>query len=92
MLLPVHERLLISSPWGWRLGKGGHDHAEQQQRPQPDRQLVGRNEFDDGSGSNRTGPCVAIRLVTQRHPAKTVLVISLGPSLHQAGRGAFQNK
>src|SRR5262245_39533654 len=45
--------------------KGGHDHAKRQQRRQPDRQLVGRNELDDGSGSDRTGPCVAIRLVTR---------------------------
>ena len=62
MLLPVHERL---SAWGWRL-KGGHDRAKQQQRRQLDRQLVGRNELDDGSGSDRTGPYVAIRLVAMR--------------------------
>src|SRR5262249_13758427 len=48
--------------------KGGHDYAKRQQRRQPDGQLVGRNELDDGSGSDRTGPCVAIRLVTRtRH-------------------------
>ena len=48
--------------------KGGHDYAKRQQRRQPDRQLVGRNELDDGSGSVRTGPCMAIRLVTRtRH-------------------------
>jgi hypothetical protein len=52
---------------GWRL-KGGHDHAKQQQRRQPDRQLVGRNELDDGSGGDRTGPCVAIRLITRTRP------------------------
>src|SRR5262244_580294 len=45
--------------------KGGHDYAKRQQRRQPDGQLVGRNELDDGSGSDRTGPCVAIRLVTR---------------------------
>jgi len=48
--------------------KGGHDYAKRQQRRQPDRQLVGGNELDDGSGSDRTDPCVAIRLVTRtRH-------------------------
>src|SRR5215813_2616288 len=45
--------------------KGGHDYAKRQQRRQPDRQLVGRNELDDGSGSDCTGPCIAIRLVTR---------------------------
>ena len=44
--------------------KGGRDYAKRQQRRQPDRRLMGRNELDDGSGSDRTGPCVAIRLVT----------------------------
>ena len=48
--------------------KEGHDYAKPQQRRQPDRQLMGRNELDDGSGSDRTGPCMAIRLVTRtRH-------------------------
>ena len=48
--------------------KGGRDYAKRQQRRQPDRQLVGGNELDDGSGSDRTDPCVAIRLVTRtRH-------------------------
>src|SRR5215467_13567059 len=45
--------------------KGGHDYAKRQQRRQPDRQLVGRNELDDGSSSDCTGPCMAIRLVTR---------------------------
>ena len=31
---------------------------------QPERQLVGRNELDDGSGSDPTGRIVAIPLVT----------------------------
>src|SRR5262249_25789776 len=48
--------------------KGGYDYAKRQQGRQPNRQLVGRNELDDGSGSDRAGPCVAIRLVTRtRH-------------------------
>src|SRR5215831_13316565 len=58
------------SPVNRRAGvlKGGRDYAKRQQRRQPDRQLVGRNELDDGSGSDRTGPCVAIRPVTRtRH-------------------------
>ena len=48
---------------GWRL-KGGHDHAKQQQRRQPERQLVGRNDLDDGCGSDPTGHTLAIPLVT----------------------------
>src|SRR6516165_5677563 len=46
------------------LCRGGHDHANRQQRRQPERQLVGRNELDDGSGSDPTGHIVAIPLVT----------------------------
>ena len=57
MLLPVHECLLS-------VGAGGHDHANRQQRRQPERQLVGRNELDDGSGSDPTGHIVALPLIT----------------------------
>ena len=44
---------------GWPLS-GGHDHAN---RRKPERQLVGRNELDDGSGSGPTGRILAIPLV-----------------------------
>ena len=55
------------------LCRGGHDHANRQQRQQPERQLVGRNEFDDGSGSDPTGHIVAIPLVTgTRHLLSSV--------------------
>ena len=68
MLLAGHERLLTIVNRGAGVLKGGHDYAKRQQRRQPDGQLVGRNELDDGSGSDPTGPCVAIRLVTRtRH-------------------------
>jgi len=52
---------------------GGHGHANLQQRRQPERQLVGRNELDDGCGSDRTGHIVAIPLVTgTRHLLSSV--------------------
>ena len=43
---------------------GGRDHANRQQRRKPERQLVGRNELDDGSGSGPTGRILAIPLIT----------------------------
>src|SRR5262245_13000666 len=46
------------------LASGGHDHANRQQRRKPERQLVGRNELDDGSGSGPTGRILAIPLIT----------------------------
>src|SRR6516165_10380671 len=46
----------------------GHRLHESVKGASRHRQLVGRNELDDGSGSDRTGPCMAIRLVTRtRH-------------------------
>ena len=57
MLLHVHERLFS--------GAVRSDHAHRQQRPQPDRQLVGRNELDDSPGSDHPCHYVAIRLVTR---------------------------
>ena len=45
---------------------------------------MGRNELDDGSGSDRTGPYVAIRLVTrtrQRGKLRDALLNSRDPLL-----------
>ena len=76
MLLARHERLLPVNR-GAGVLKGGRDYAKRQQRRQPDRQLVGRNELDDGSGSDRTGPCMAIRLVTRTRALPTGWFIAL---------------
>ena len=46
------------------LYRGGHDHANRQQRRKPEGELVGRNELDDGCGSGPTGRILAIPLIT----------------------------
>src|SRR5215475_15925055 len=47
--------MLASVDRGAGVLKGGHDYAKRQQRRQPDGQLGGRNELDDGSGSDLRG-------------------------------------
>ena len=68
----------VPSSTCWGPGRRGYDHANQQpQKRQPPRQLVGRTEFDDGSGSDPTGHCVAIPL-TNSHTYLFVVLWQFG--------------